>query len=213
MLKNIISSFNLALPKPWWKKTLSNLNQLTKFKLSVLNAIVVFTAYNFYPLPLVCTYSTTHLFLASLSLSMSTQVFNQVIEVERDRLMKRTSQRPLVKGMSRRVAILIGMLLAAIGLEELYRRYGVKTVLVGATIFGGYLLLYTPMKRLSPWNTLVGAVIGALPVYLGWVAAERDVFAVEPFAMFAYMVAWQHQHFYGIRWIYFDDYNKGGFKM
>ena len=73
--------------------------------------------------------------------------------------------------------------------------------------------MYTPMKRLSPWNTLVGAIIGALPVYLGWVAADRDIFAVEPFAMFAYMVAWQHQHFYGIRWIYFDDYNRGGFRM
>lgn len=78
MLKNLLSSA-MIMPKPWWKKTISNLNQLTKFKLSVLNAIVVFTAYNFYPLPLVCTYSTTHLFMASLSLSMSTQVFNQVI--------------------------------------------------------------------------------------------------------------------------------------
>ena len=115
MLKNILSS-GILTSKPWWKKTISNLNQLTKFKLSVLNAVVVFTAYNFYPLPLVCTYSTTHLFMASLSLSMSTQVFNQVIEVERDRLMKRTSQRPLVKGMNRYLAMIIGVILGVVGI-------------------------------------------------------------------------------------------------
>ena len=213
MLKSILASPAFLTPRPWWKRTLSNLNQLTKFKLSVLNSIVVFTAYNFYPLPLVCTYSTAHLFMSSLSLSMATQVINQVIEVDRDRLMKRTSQRPLVKGMSRGLALFIGLLLAGIGLEELYRRYGTKTALVGLTIFAGYLCVYTPMKVLSPLNTILGAVIGALPVYLGWTAAGHDIFAIEPFAMFTYMIAWQHQHFYGIRWIYFDDYNRGGFKM
>lgn len=92
--------------------------------------------------------------------------------------MKRTSQRPLVKGMNRNLAILIGILLGTLGLEELYRKYGTNTALVGFSIFGGYLLLYTPMKRFTAWNTLVGAVIGALPVYLGWVAAGRDVFAI-----------------------------------
>lgn len=62
-------------------------------------------------------------------------------------------------------------------------------------------------------NTLVGSVVGSLPVYLGWAASGRSVCMVEPFAIFLYMMAWQHQHFYGIRWIYYDDYNNAGFKM
>jgi heme O synthase-like polyprenyltransferase len=62
-------------------------------------------------------------------------------------------------------------------------------------------------------NTLVGTIIGSMPVYLGWVASGRSVCMVEPFAMFMYMIAWQYQHFYGIRWIYFDDYNNAGLKM
>lgn len=77
----------------------------------------------------------------------------------------------------------------------------------------GYLTLYTRMKRTSLFNTYLGAVVGSLTVYLGWVAAGRSVCMVEPFAMFLYMMAWQHQHFYGIRWVYFDDYNKAGFRM
>lgn len=92
--------------------------------------------------------------------------------------MKRTSQRPLVKGMNRYLAIMIGVVLGFIGLEELYRKYGRDTALVGLSIFAGYLFLYTPMKRMSPLNTFVGAVIGALPVYLGWVATGQDKFAI-----------------------------------
>ena len=69
------------------------------------------------------------------------------------------------------------------------------------------------MKRTSLFNTYFGAVVGSLTVYLGWVAAHRSICMVEPFAMFLYMMAWQHQHFYGIRWVYFDDYNKAGFRM
>lgn len=60
---------------------------------------------------------------------------------------------------------------------------------------------------------MVGSVVGSLPVYLGWIASGRSFCMVEPFALFVYMMAWQHQHFYGIRWIYYDDYNKAGFKM
>jgi heme O synthase-like polyprenyltransferase len=80
--------------------------------------------------------------------------------------------------MNRNYAILLGALLGFIGLEELYRKYGRETALVGLSIFAGYLLIYTPMKRMSPLNTFVGAVIGALPVYLGWVATGQDVFAI-----------------------------------
>ena len=62
-------------------------------------------------------------------------------------------------------------------------------------------------------NMFGGAMIGSLPVDLGWAASGRSIFIVEPFAMFVYMMALQYQHVYGIIWIYYDDYNNAGFKM
>lgn len=60
---------------------------------------------------------------------------------------------------------------------------------------------------------MFGSIVGSLPVYLGWCAAGRNFCMIEPFALFIYMMAWQHQHFYGIRWIYEHDYDRAGFKM
>jgi len=98
------------------------------------------------------------------------------------------------------------------GMAGLYA-YNPLTAMIGASIWGSYLFIYTRMKTKSEWNTFVGSIAGSLPVYLGWAASGRSICMVEPFAIFIYMMAWQHQHFYGIRWIYFDDYNKAGFKM
>lgn len=191
------------------KRSLRSLNELTKFKLSVLNSIVTASAYCLYPVSVTCL----PLFVSSLALSMSTQVLNQTMEVEYDSLMQRTCQRPMVQNVfSRRFAIGLGATLGLAGMGGLCL-YGAKTAMIGGAIWLGYLAAYTPMKRTSLYNTFFGALVGSLPVYLGWVAAGRSVCMVEPFAMFLYMMAWQHQHFYGIRWIYFDDYNKAGFRM
>jgi protoheme IX farnesyltransferase len=152
------------------------------------------------------------LFAATVALSMSSQALNQYIEVEHDRKMLRTSQRPLVLGVHPNYALYNGIGLGLLGLAGLYS-YNALTAGIGGVIWGGYLFVYTRMKRESEWNTMVGSVVGSLPVYLGWVASGRSFCMVEPFAMFMYMMAWQHQHFYGIRWIYYDDYNNAGFKM
>jgi protoheme IX farnesyltransferase len=152
------------------------------------------------------------LFISSVALSMSTQALNQYIEVEHDKLMKRTSQRPLVLGLNPNYALLHGAGLGLAGMAGLWS-YNPMTAAVGAVIWGGYLFVYTRMKRQSEYNTFVGSVVGSLPVYLGWIASGRSYCMIEPFALFLYMMAWQHQHFYGIRWIYFDDYNNAGFKM
>lgn len=143
---------------------------------------------------------------------MSTQALNQYIEVEYDKKMKRTSQRPLVLGMNPKIALLGGFGLGALGILGL-SSYNPLTATLGAVIWTSYLLIYTRMKSQSEANTFIGSIIGSLPVYLGWAASARSMCMVEPFALFIYMMAWQHQHFYGIRWIYFDDYNNAGFKM
>lgn len=126
--------------------------------------------------------------------------------------MKRTCQRPLVLGTHPNWALFNGVGLGAAGIFGLFQ-YNPMAAVLGATIWVGYLFIYTRMKRQSEWNTMVGSVVGSLPVYLGWIASGRSYCMIEPFALFIYMMAWQHQHFYGIRWIYYDDYNNAGFKM
>lgn len=144
---------------------------------------------------------------------MSSQALNQYIEIEHDKKMVRTSQRPLVRGyLQPEHALKIGAGLGLVGVAGLLT-YNPLTAMLGASIWTSYLFIYTKMKRTSELNTFVGSIVGSLPVYLGWVASGRNLCMVEPFAIFIYMMAWQHQHFYGIRWIYFDDYNKAGFIM
>lgn len=143
---------------------------------------------------------------------MSTQALNQYIEIELDKKMVRTSQRPLVRGVNPKIALGLGIGLGTAGMLGL-ACYNPLTAGLGATIWASYLFVYTRMKKESEMNTFVGAIIGSLPVYLGWAASGRSICMVEPFAMFMYMMAWQYQHFYGIRWIYYDDYNNAGFRM
>ena len=126
--------------------------------------------------------------------------------------MVRTSQRPLVQGVNPKIALGLGSTLGILGIIGLYS-YNPTTAMIGGAIWIGYLGIYTRMKRSSELNTFVGSLIGSMPVYLGWAASGRSMCMVEPFALFVYMMAWQHQHFYGIRWIYFNDYNNAGFKM
>lgn len=201
-------SNQLVLSTLFNKKLIKQGLELTKLKLSVLNGIVAVGAYSLYPV----TASCLPLFASSVALSMSTQALNQYIEVEHDKKMVRTSQRPLVKGVDPNIALGIGAGLGIVGTAGLLS-YGPMTAAIGASIWASYLFVYTRMKRTSAGNTFVGTIIGSLPVYLGWVASGRTVSMIEPFALFLYMIAWQYQHFFGIRWIYYDDYNNAGFKM
>jgi len=87
--------------------------------------------------------------------------------------MDRTSQRPLVLGMPPKYALLNGIGLGTLGMLGLYS-YNPMTAITGGTILAGYLFVYTKMKTQSEWNTMVGSVVGSLPVYLGWIASGRS---------------------------------------
>ncbi len=138
---------------------------------------------------------------------------NQYIEREYDALMKRTERRPLP---SRRVlpaeALLFGILLSAIGIVELSAFTNVLTGFLGAATWATYLFLYTPLKRITPLSTLVGAVPGALPPLMGW-AAVRNHISIEAMVLFAILFCWQIPHFLSLAWMYKKDYARAGFKM
>ena len=140
-------------------------------------------------------------------------VLNQLYEKDTDALMRRTRLRPLPDGrISPADARLFGFGLTIAGLLLLALRTNwVATVLALATVFI-YLVIYTPMKLLTPLATLVGAVPGALPALIGWTASHGSI-AIGGATLFAIVFLWQIPHFMAIAWLYRDDYGKAGFPM
>lgn len=138
---------------------------------------------------------------------------NQWWERDLDALMRRTKDRPLPAGRIHPVdALLIGIVFSLAGIGSLAFFVNALTAALAALTIGIYLLIYTPMKTLSPLNTLVGAVPGALPPLLGWTAATDQIGAGGLF-LFAVLWFWQMPHFLAISWMYREDYKRGGFVM
>jgi protoheme IX farnesyltransferase len=138
---------------------------------------------------------------------------NQFAERKIDALMHRTRERPLPAGrMQPEEALAVGLMAAVLGLGHLaYFVNGLTSTLAGATL-GIYVLVYTPLKRFSTLNTLVGALPGALPPMMGWTAVTGTIGA-PAWALFGLLFFWQMPHFYAIAWMYRDDYAKAGLKM
>ncbi len=144
---------------------------------------------------------------------MSSSVFNQLLERDTDARMVRTARRPLVTGRVRaRDAVWAGALLAACGVAGLALRFNTLSALLTLATMMAYVLVYTPLKRFSSLNTAVGAIPGAMPPLLGFVAMSG---AAEGWAwyLFAILFAWQFPHFLAIAWLYREDYARAGLKM
>ena len=138
--------------------------------------------------------------------------FNQLIEKDYDKLMQRTADRPLpTKRMSSSEVFWISFLMALLGIFLLYK-INFLTGFFGTLSIFLYVLIYTPLKRVSPISVFVGAFPGAIPFMLGWVAATND-FDIEPGILFAIQFIWQFPHFWAIAWVCNDDYEKAGFMM
>lgn len=138
--------------------------------------------------------------------------FNQIIEKDRDALMGRTMNRPLPTGrLSMLEAMIASTLMAFAGLFLLYL-INPLTLVFGAFAFFVYVLVYTPLKAVGPIAVFVGALPGAIPALLGWVAATGD-FGIEPGTLFAIQFLWQFTHFWAIGWVADKDYAKAGYAL
>jgi heme o synthase len=140
-------------------------------------------------------------------------VLNQVYERDTDALMRRTRMRPLPDGrVPAADARIFGLALAVCGLTLLAARANLIAASLAAATLAVYLIVYTPMKRHSPFATLIGAVPGALPPLIGWTASHGSL-SMGGAALFAIVFLWQIPHFMAIAWLYRDDYGKAGFPM
>ena len=138
--------------------------------------------------------------------------FNQIIEKDKDALMDRTKSRPLpTKKISTSNALWISVILTLIGLFVLYT-INYKTAFFAAVSVFIYTCIYTPLKPITPLSVFVGAIPGAIPFMLGWVAATNQ-FGIEPGALFMIQFFWQFPHFWALGWMLDDDYKKAGFNM
>jgi len=137
---------------------------------------------------------------------------NQVFEVDTDALMERTKNRPLPrKTISIPIALLFSLFLGSVGLFVLYL-INLKCAIYSLVSLLIYVLGYTPMKYSTPLSGFIGAIPGAMPIMLGWLAL-RNEFGWEPGIFFAIQFIWQFPHFWSIAWIRFDDYKKAGINL
>jgi protoheme IX farnesyltransferase len=138
---------------------------------------------------------------------------NQVLEVELDARMKRTANRPLPSGridVSHATWFAVGLIAAGVGI--LCPLTNPLTGVMAAMTVALYIWVYTPLKRKSTWNTLVGTIPGALPILGGWTAASGDVGA-GGWALFGVLLCWQMPHFFALAWMYRKDYGESPFLM
>ena len=142
----------------------------------------------------------------------ASNTFNQIIEKDLDALMNRTKNRPIPSGrMSVNSATTIAIILTILGMVSLYF-LNPKTAMFGAISIFLYTSVYTPLKTITPLSVFVGALPGAIPFMLGWVAATNE-FGIEPGTLFMIQFFWQFPHFWALAWMLDEDYKKGGFKM
>ena len=142
----------------------------------------------------------------------ASNAFNQVIEKDLDALMNRTRNRPIPAGrMSVNKAMTLAVLMTISGVVSLYI-LNPKTAMFGAISIFIYTSVYTPLKTKTPLSVFVGAIPGAIPFMLGWVAATNN-FGIEPGTLFMIQFFWQFPHFWALAWMLDEDYQKGGFKM
>jgi protoheme IX farnesyltransferase len=204
---------SLALPEAAEKSPAAVLGELFKVRLTTL--VLLTTMAGFYlgsrgpvwwPL-LLNALGGTALLAAGAS------ALNQLLEREHDAKMLRTQDRPLPSGrLTPETVLIIGAMCGTIGLIWLALTVNVVTALLGALTLGSYLFVYTPLKRITTLNTVIGAIPGALPPLMGWTAARGQITG-EGWSLFALLFFWQLPHFLAIAWMYRDQYAKAGFVM
>jgi heme o synthase len=153
----------------------------------------------------------TALGIALLSSGMAT--LNQYIERDLDRLMRRTEMRPLPSGkLQPRQALRFGIALSVIATVYLAVFVNPLSAGLGALTFVAYLFAYTLLKTRTTLSTVVGAFPGAMPPFIGWVAANGQI-TIEAWILFAILFLWQFPHFLAIAWMYREDYARAGIMM
>ena len=154
-----------------------------------------------------------HVLVGSALVAGGAAAFNQIAERDIDGVMLRTRLRPAADGRLTPVeGRLFATTLSAAGLLELALRVNPLAAAVAFVTLASYVGIYTPLKRRTPWATLLGAVPGALPPVIGWTAA-RGALTVEAWMLFGIVFLWQLPHFHALSWLYREDFGRAGLPL
>jgi len=151
--------------------------------------------------------------MAAFAITGAANIINQILEKDSDKLMKRTQNRPLPsERISVQEAAILAFVLFAVATTIFLMVFNLRAcaLAVLSTILYGF--VYTPLKKVGPIAVFVGAIPGAFPPMIGWVAATNH-FGLEPGILFAIQFFWQFPHFWAIAWVLDDDYKKAGFNL
>lgn len=154
-----------------------------------------------------------HTLFGTFLAAAGASALNQAFECDYDARMRRTKNRPIpTHRISRDSGLFIGVVTSAVGVVYLSVTTNLLAALLAAVTIGTYVFVYTPLKRVTTLNTIVGAVPGALPPVIGWAAARGEA-GLESWLLFTILFLWQMPHFLAIAWLYRDDYRQAGFRM
>jgi protoheme IX farnesyltransferase len=207
------SSIAITQPRPAAVARIADYFELTKPRIAVLELVVVLAA------GVVATWGQPdplrlmHAMLGTLLVAASASALNQWLERGPDARMTRTASRPLAAGrLSGGETLAFGIICLSAGACYLAGFVGVTCAFWALVSWAVYVLAYTPLKRASAINTAVGAIAGALPVFIGWTAVGGPLDA-RAVALFLTLFLWQFPHFMAIAWLYRRDYALAGHKM
>jgi protoheme IX farnesyltransferase len=187
--------------------------QLMKFTLSFTVVFSSVVCYLMVPDVSFDLTSVLLLFLAGMLVTGSANAINQATEKDTDALMKRTSSRPVASGrMSADEAWTFALISGVSGITIMASYFNGESAILSAVSLFLYGFVYTPLKKVHSIAVLVGAIPGALPCLIGWVAGA-DEFSAGGWILFALQFVWQFPHFWAIAWVVYADYGKAGFKL
>src|SRR6266568_1873026 len=195
------------------KRFVADLFELVKARLTSL--VLLTTAVGFYlgSGPSVDYAALFRVVFGTAAAAAGAAALNQWWERKLDALMRRTRTRPVPAGRMRSVeALTLGVVLSIFGVGYLVVACNALSATLAALTILIYIFGYTPLKRASTANTLVGAIPGAIPPMIGW-AAARGTIEAGAWSLFAILLLWQLPHFFAIAWMYRDDYSRAGFRM
>jgi protoheme IX farnesyltransferase len=215
----ILAAFDVSVVErhPWTpSRVLSDYWTLTKPEINFLIALATIAAFG-----LGSAETTAHFpwalllrtVFGTVLVASGAGTLNQLIERRFDAEMRRTARRPIAAGRIEPIpALVFGTLLSSTGVLTLAMTVRPAASALGLVTLGGYLFLYTPLKRRTPICTLVGALPGAMPVLIGYAAVAGKLDG-RAWLLFTIVFLWQFPHFMAIAWMYRDEYAKAGFRV
>jgi protoheme IX farnesyltransferase len=194
-------------------RVVSDLAELVKARLTLLVLLTTAVGYYLGARDAIRALSFINAVLGTALAAGGAAALNQWWERQLDAQMHRTRERPIPGGrMSPRDALFLGILLSLGGIIYLAVACNALAAWLAALTIVLYIFAYTPLKRISTSNTLVGAIPGAIPPMIGWAAARNNV-DLGAWSLFAILFFWQMPHFFALSWMYRGDYARAGFRM